>query len=278
VRTDLLAGTLAAAAVVLLVFALRGERHRTVLAAAAGISAGDGQTRTRSSGGRDRWITPLAGVVGAGVGMAIGGTGAAIVGSGVGALAPIVSRRRRASRRTEAIQGQLADAMSAVAAGARAGLSITQAVALAAEQTPQPLGDSLRTVADRTSLGSSLDDALGRWAVAIPIPDVRLAAAVLRFQGRTGGAMPTVLDGLARTLRERLASLREIRSLTAQARLSGAILGLLPVGFFAFLWVSSRRDMASAISSPFGRSAIAIGLGLQGVAYLWIRRLLRVET
>jgi tight adherence protein B len=107
--------------------------------------------------------------------------------------------------------------------------------------------------------------------------DVRLAAAVLRLHHRTGGALAPVLEGLASTMRDRRAAVREVRSLTAQARLSGAILGLLPIGFFAFLWLSSRRDMQIAVASSLGRTAIAVGLALEGAAFVWIRRLLAVE-
>ena len=71
--------------------------------------------------------------------------------------------------------------------------------------------------------------------------------------------------------------MREVRSLTAQARLSGAILGLLPIGFFGFLWLTSRRDMLTALGSSLGRTAIVIGLVLEAAAFLWIRRLLQVE-
>lgn len=186
-------------------------------------------------------------------------------------------RRRRSSKRADVVGGQLADAISAIAAGSRSGMSVPQAIALAAEQVPEPVGGSLREVADATSLGASLDDALDRWVTTIPVPDVRLAAAVLRLHRRTGGALPAVLDGLARTLRERRAAVREVRSLTAQARLSGAILGLLPIGFFGFLWLTSRRDMLTALGSSLGRTAIVIGLVLEAAAFLWIRRLLRVE-
>jgi len=185
--------------------------------------------------------------------------------------------RSRARGRTDLIQGQLADAASAIAAGSRAGLSLPQAVELAAEQVPEPVGGSLREVVDRTRLGASLEDALDRWVVAVPVPDVRLAAAVLRLHRRTGGSLAPALEGLARTLRERRAAVREVRSLTAQARLSGAILGLLPIGFFLFLWLTSRRDMTVALGSSLGRTAIFFGLVLETAAFLWIRRLLRVE-
>jgi tight adherence protein B len=185
--------------------------------------------------------------------------------------------RRRSARRTDVLEAQLADAIAAIAAGSRAGMSLQQAVALAAEQVADPLGGSLRAVVDRSRLGVPLEDALDGWVSAVPMTDVRLAAAVLRLHHRTGGALAPVLEGLASTLRDRRAAVREVRSLTAQARLSGAILGLLPIGFFAFLWLSSRRDMQIAVASSLGRTAIAVGLVLEAAAFLWIRRLLAVE-
>jgi Flp pilus assembly protein TadB len=81
---------------------------------------------------------------------------------------------------------------------------------------------------------------------------------------------------LAATLRERRSAAREVRSLTAQARLSGAILGLLPIAFFAFLALTSRRDLDAALATSAGRTAIIAGLAMQAAAFAWIRSLLRV--
>ena len=236
-------GTLAASCVILASLALGTERRRLLLQDRAASS----RHRSQQGGGAPRWS--------------------------------VMSSRssRRTARRADIVQGQLADAVSAVAAASRSGLSIPQALAVAADQTADPVGTSMREVVEQTSLGSSLDDALHRWTAVIPIADVRLVAAVLRLHRRTGGALPDALDGLTRTLRERRSVVREIRSLTAQARLSGAILGLLPVGFFAFLWITSRGDMSDALTSAMGRTSIVVGLLLQGVAFLWIRHLLRVD-
>ncbi len=85
-----------------------------------------------------------------------------------------------------------------------------------------------------------------------------------------------MLDQVATTLRERHATTREVRALTAQARLSGAILGALPVAFFLFLSLTSRREIEAAFSTPTGLGAVVIGLLMQSAAFLWIRHLLRV--
>jgi tight adherence protein B len=78
-------------------------------------------------------------------------------------------------------------------------------------------------------------------------------------------------------LQERRAAAREVRALTVQARLSGVILGILPVGFLAFLWLTSRRDIEGAFATPAGLASISLGLVLEGAAYLWIRKLLEVR-
>jgi tight adherence protein B len=276
---DVRAGALAAGAVMLLARAVGAQRRERWLARMGSPEAMPlPGSSPRSSVGAPVWPFCLStAIVGLVVGWVVAGSPGAAIGGCAGGASPVVFRRRRAARRLEMVGDQLADAVSAIAAGGRSGLSLTQSVSFAAGQVGEPLGSSLREVADRTALGSPLEDALDRWVTAIPVPDVRLAAAVLRLHRRTGGALPPVLDGLARTLRERRASVREVHSLTAQARLSGAILGLLPLGFFLFLSATSRRDMAAAFRAPAGLTAIVVGLVLQAVAFLWIRHLLRVE-
>jgi len=176
------------------------------------------------------------------------------------------------------MQEQLAEAVSVTAAGLRTGLSLLQAISLAADDVGDPLGPTLRELGDRVSLGVPFPRSLDRWVNEVRGQEARLIAGVLRLQRRTGGELPVVLDRLARTLRDRHAAAREIRSLTAQARLSGAILGFLPIGFFLFLSVTSRRDIAAAYHSSVGATAIVAGLLMQAAAFLWIRRLLRVEA
>ena len=121
---------------------------------------------------------------------------------GGGRGAPDVLRRRAAAR-AALLEDQLAEAVSSLAAGLRAGLSVTRAIAFAAERGRQPLASSLAAIADRTDLGTPLDRALGEWAELTVGPDARLLAGVLDLHRRTGGELRAVLDGVAATLRER---------------------------------------------------------------------------
>jgi tight adherence protein B len=188
----------------------------------------------------------------------------------------LVRRRRRSALRHRAAE-QIADAVSALSAGLRAGLSLPQAFAYARDEAEEPLRGELASLVDGVDTGTPISEALAEWADAHDSEDARLIAGVLDLHRRSGGDLPIVLDGLAGTLRERRAAHREVRALTAQARLSGVILGMLPIGFFAFLLVTSRREMVDAIATPLGGTALGIGLGLEVLAFLWIRHLLEVR-
>jgi tight adherence protein B len=226
--------------------------------------------------GRRRILFFVCGVVGAmGAYIVIGPVGGALA-AGLALGVPRVLKRRRAGSGRAALEAQLASSVASVAAALRAGLSLSQAVGFAAAESEPPVSDALRAVAEREELGLSLDESLARWGEGSPSSDVRLVADVLRLH--VGSGLPLVLDHACRALRERETTRREVRSLTAQARLSGTILGLLPIGFFLFLSVVSHHDMAAAYSSPIGVAAIAVGLVLDGLAFLWIRKLVAVEA
>ena len=124
--------------------------------------------------------------------------------------------------------------------------------------------------------GCRSTSAIQGWAERTDSEDARLVAGALDLHRRSGGDLPAVLDEVSSTIRERVAVAREVRALTAQARLSGWILGVLPVGFFAFLWLTSRRDIEGALGTPAGMVSVGLGLLLEVAAFLWIRSLLEV--
>jgi tight adherence protein B len=227
-------------------------------------------------GGRSRRF--LFALGGGAVGLVLSGPVGAVTGVAGGLTVPVLLERRRRTRRQEMVGEEMAGAVSAMGAGLRAGLSLSQAIRFAAEEIEPPLRHILAEIHRREGLGVPLAEALQRWAEEEDTADARLVAGVLQLHHRTGGDLPAVLDQVSRTLRERRAAAREVQSLTAQARLSGAVLGVLPLGFFVFLQATSRDDMSAAYRSRAGITAIVLGLVLQGAAFVWIRRLLRVEA
>ena len=196
--------------------------------------------------------------------------------AGVGVILHLVRRRRRASTRFRAAE-QIADAVAGMSAGLRAGLSLPQSLAYARDEADEPLKTGLAGLVEKIELGTPVGEALSEWAETLGSEDAFLIVGVLDLHRRSGGDLPTVLDGLAATLRERRAAHRDVRAMTAQARLSGVILGMLPIGFFGFLLLTSRDEMLQAIGTPLGGMALGVGLGLETLAFLWIRHLLEVR-
>jgi tight adherence protein B len=221
-------------------------------------------------------IAILAGGAGATLGALFAGPPGILLGLAASAF-PFLLDRRRADRRSHLIEEQLIEAVGAIASALRSGRSFVQSLEVAADEVEAPLGALLSEGIDRASLGVPFEEVLDGLAEQIGTSDARLVTGVLRLHRRTGGALAASLDDVTRTLRARRDGARELRSLTAQARLSAGILGLLPLGFFLFLSVVARRDVETAYRTTAGASAIGIGLALQGLAFVWIRRLLRVE-
>ncbi|HTG48715.1 MAG TPA: type II secretion system F family protein [Actinomycetota bacterium] len=215
--------------------------------------------------------------------IAVGGAGfvlAGLLGAVVGIGAAIAAKRMRGyrNRRSTAARRdeQLADAIGAITAAVRAGMSVPQAIAYAAREAEPPIADELAHLVGDLDVGVPLSEAIAAWADRMDSEDARLIAGALDLHRRSGGDLPSVLDEVANTIRERVAVSREVRALTAQARLSGWILGILPIGFFAFLWLTSRHDIEGALRAPAGLIAVGLGLLLEGAAFLWIRSLLEV--
>ncbi len=189
--------------------------------------------------------------------------------------------RRARARRAHAVppivvQERAADAIGALTAAVRSGASLAQAIRYAATEAAPPVSDELGQIVADLDTGVALDDSLAAWATRRRSTDTDLLVGALELHRRSGGDLPAVLDQVTTTIRDRVSIAREVRSLTAQARLSAWILGLLPIGFFGFLWVTSRHDIEGALSTPIGLVCVVLGLALEGGAFLWIRSLLEV--
>jgi tight adherence protein B len=210
-------------------------------------------------------------------GLFLAGPPGAALGLGAGLAIPVWLRRRAAASEAAALVDQLPDAVSNMSAGMRAGLSLSRSIGFAAEEATPPIAPVLRELVDREGLGIALAASLEGWTEPDRPRDLRLVGGILQLHRRTGGDLPRVLDQLAATLRQRADAARELRGYTAQGRLSGTILGGLPIGFFLFLSLTSRNDIAAAYRTPIGASAIVVGLLLEAAAFVWIRSLLRVD-
>ncbi len=163
--------------------------------------------------------------------------------------------------------------IDAVAAALGAGLSLDRAFAEIAGTLPRDLERATARAAGALALGDPVDRALASYAGVVPEADLAPFAVVLVAFTRTGGRIGRSLGRVARLLRSRLALDDERSALTAQSRMSAAVLlGLAPLGAIAFAILSPEY---LATFGGRGRGLAAAAIALEIVGALWLRRLTR---
>jgi tight adherence protein B len=195
----------------------------------------------------------------------------AFVGSVIAGPVGLVIARGRAQR---AFLAGLPAFVEFVAAQLRSGHTVPSALVTAAER-PGPLGSDARRVQQRLALGATLPDALGRWAGERRSEPAAAVAGALAVAAETGGAAATALDGLARSLRDALGAQAEAAALSAQARLSAIVVGVAPIAYLVFAAATDPHAAATLVSTPAGRVCLVLGLALDAVGALWMRRITR---
>ncbi|CAN5802952.1 hypothetical protein BH24ACT2_BH24ACT2_19330 [soil metagenome] len=222
------------------------------------------------------WMAALALAVPAG--LVIGGPGLAIVAVVLVVSVPAIALRTVAGRADRLVEDTLPDALEGMARSLRSGASLRQAVDETATVTAGLLGLDLSTVASEVAQGRVLTDALDRWGGRRPLPGVHLAVSALALGAETGGAHARAIDGVAATLRSRLGVVREVRALSSQARLSGVVITLAPLGFSALAAATDERTAGFLLRTPLGLFCLAAGLLLDAAAALWMVRLSRIDA
>ncbi len=190
-----------------------------------------------------------------------------------GLLLRLLRQRRR--RRFEA---QLPDAILSLAAQLRAGLALGQALQVLAEHQAAPLGQELTLTLRRHRLGLRLDAALAELPGRVRSADAETFVAALRIARETGGGLADALQRLGDTLRRRRMLEDRIRALTAQGRIQGLIVSLLPAVLVLALLVVEPQATGRLFSTPPGWATLATVLALQGAGWLLIRRIVNIDV
>jgi len=196
----------------------------------------------------------------------------------VGAMIPYVWLRMKCDRRLKAFVVALPDAIELMARSLRAGHSMNSSIELIAEQAPEPLASEFAQVYKQQRLGLQFRDALLHMGTRIPSRDLQFLITAILVQKETGGDLTEILDRTAHVIRERVRIEGEVHTRTAQGRLTGWILALLPVFMLVVINILNPGYSNLLFHDPTGQkllygSAILIILG-----GFTIRRIVDVEV
>jgi len=190
---------------------------------------------------------------------------------------PIAWVRFMGERRVRKFEEQFPEAIELIARALRAGHAMTTGLALVAEELPDPVGGEFRLVYDRQNFGMSMPDALRLFADRVPLLDARFFVTAVLTQRESGGNLAEILDNLGDVIRQRFRVKRQIRVVTAHARLTGWVLVLMPVVIGLGMVVVAPDHILTLVRDPLGIQMAVAAVGLWVVGFLAIRKLVDVE-
>ncbi|HSX68831.1 type II secretion system F family protein [Nocardioides sp.] len=221
-------------------------------------------------------ITVLAGMVG----LLLGGGSIIllVVGLVAGAVVPWRWLGFKRKRRIAAFNSGLADTLQLISGSLSAGMSLAQAIDAVVEEGSEPIASEFKRVLIEARLGVPLEAALEGIAQRIESVDFAWVVMAIRIQREVGGNLAELLTTVAATLRERDFLRRQVKTLSAEGRLSAYILIALPIGMAIYLLLTRRDYIEPLYTTGVGFILLAAFLLLLGLGWLMMSRMVKVEV
>jgi tight adherence protein B len=207
------------------------------------------------------------------------GFGPQFIVSGVGGyLLPMRIVKYRQAKRLKKFNGQLAETLSLLSNGLKAGLSLPQAVDSVARNTTAPISEELGRVTREMKVGASLEQALHNMIKRVASDDLDLIVTAILIHRSVGGNLARVLDSISHTIRQRVLVKNQVSALTAQARASGWIISLLPVAVAAILYVIAPTYFRTLTTDPLGIGLLIVAGASIVIGNFFIRRITTIRV
>ena len=187
----------------------------------------------------------------------------------------VASRRRT---RIERIERQFPEALDLMGRAMRAGHAFPSAVKMVADEMADPMGRDFRILFDEMNYGVPTNDALAHLAVRVPVPDVSYFVVAVMIQRESGGNLAELLDKIATIVRERLKLLGEVRTLSAEGKLSAIILTALPFGVALVVNLVNPEFMQVLWTDPMGQRMVGVAIFMMLVGIMWMRSIIRIRV
>jgi tight adherence protein B len=219
--------------------------------------------------------------MGAGLGLAVllftGAFFPALIGTALGAWLPFFYASRKRNKRLSAFEEGLPEAIDLLSRAIRAGHPLSSGLKMVAEETGQPIAGEFLQTFEENRFGVAFDDAIVGMADRVDIIDVRILVTAILIQRQVGGNLAEVLDNLAAVIRARFTIRRQLRVYTAQGRITGWILGLLPIALAFVIYTINPEYMSILWTDPLGKFMLGTAIVMQFIGYMWIRKIVNIE-
>jgi tight adherence protein B len=202
---------------------------------------------------------------------------AALLASVIGGAIPYAIVRRKRSKRMDAFEEMLPEAIDLLGRAIRAGHPLSAGLKMVADETTEPIQSEFRRTHEENRFGLPFEDALLAMADRVNIVDVRILTTAILIQREVGGNLAEVLDNLANVIRVRFTIRRQLRVYTAQGRFSGYVLAILPIAVGGAIYGLNPTYIRLLFTDPVGKLMLMTAIIFQIVGFLWIRKIVDIE-
>lgn len=183
----------------------------------------------------------------------------------------------RRDRRLIEFESQLPDALSMISRALRAGLPFMDALKIASQEAPDPIGEEFRITFADMNYGMGMKDGFLNLMTRVPSVSLTTMVTAVLIQRESGGNLAEILDKVAEVIRSRYKLQRRVMTLSAEARMSAWVLALMPLALAAALFVSAPSYLPRLINDPMGPKLIGYAILGMFVGILWMRRIIRMK-
>jgi len=216
-------------------------------------------------------------VVGTGVYLRTNAPSFSVMLGAIGAICPILYIAFKRSQRFDRFERGLPEALDLMVSALRAGHSFISALESVAREMPKPLGEEFRKCFDEQNFGLEMRESMLNLAARIPIHDVHIIVTAILIQKESGGNLAEILEKVAYIIRQRFRLKKQVRVHTAQGRLTGLILTLLPVILGAAMYLVNPEHMSILWENPMGIKLIYTSVIMTVIGGLIIRKIVNIR-
>lgn len=220
-------------------------------------------------------------VVGAAIVLLLRGGAAwplAVIFGAIGWFIPSMVLNQKIKKRVRTLNDQLGDAITLISNSLKAGYSFFQAVDMVAREMTGPIAEEFSLLQKEINLGVTSEKALENLASRVSSDDLGLVVTAVTIQRQVGGNLAEVLDNISTTIRDRVRIKAEIKTVTAQGRMSGWVISLLPVGLGMLIYLINPSHMSLLFTRPLGLLILAVSVFMELIGIFFISRIVKIEV
>lgn len=196
----------------------------------------------------------------------------------IGLIFPFLALKFQRAQRLKKFNAALPDSIDLLGRALRAGHSVASAIEVVSEQGQEPVASEFGEVFRAQNFGLPFRDAMLQLAERVPSSDLRFLVTAMMVQKETGGNLTEILDRTTYVIRERLRIQGEVKTKTAQGRLTGVILALLPIILGILINVINPDYAKPLFTDPLGKKMLYTGAGLISVGAFFINKIVKIEV